>query len=352
MIGRYSTSDGGYNNLVNTACNVLVTSGNTIYAENNWWGTTDPNYFKITGGVSYSPYCTTAVSISPAPPLSKTSVNLAASGSNDIPMLSELDKAYQLIASNNLAEARNVCLNLVNNYPGYSVSFNALNLLKDIYLTNNVNSSKNVDSVKNIYQSLFNNKGKKKLYAIAGLLLAEVDKENKLQHIDDVINNYGKDSVVEMALASKFIYYYFDKNDMQNALAVSKQLDNSFPLSLGAIGAHQILGDTAYYNVDLYKKLVQQNSIVQTPSEYTLSENYPNPFNPSTVINYQLPKDGVVTVKIYDVLGKEVKTLVDGYKTTGKYSVSFDASKFASGIYFYQLRAGSFISTKKMLLVK
>jgi hypothetical protein len=92
--------------------------------------------------------------------------------------------------------------------------------------------------------------------------------------------------------------------------------------------------------------------VTSIPSNFSLLQNYPNPFNPSTLISYGLPKDGVVTLKIYEVLGKEVKTLADGFKTQGKYTVSFDASKLASGIYFYQLRAGNFISTKKMLLLK
>ena len=87
-------------------------------------------------------------------------------------------------------------------------------------------------------------------------------------------------------------------------------------------------------------------------SEYSLSSNYPNPFNPSTTINYQIPNNNYVTLKIYDMLGNVVKTLIAGYKTQGNYSIKFDASNLASGMYFYQLKAGSFISTKKMLLLK
>jgi hypothetical protein len=95
------------------------------------------------------------------------------------------------------------------------------------------------------------------------------------------------------------------------------------------------------------------------PSDYTLYQNYPNPFNPATIISYQLPKDGVVTLKVFDILGREVESLLNSYKTAGKYSVSFDASKLASGIYFYQLcvsttsgRTGNFIATKKMVLLR
>ena len=88
------------------------------------------------------------------------------------------------------------------------------------------------------------------------------------------------------------------------------------------------------------------------PFSYNLSQNYPNPFNPSTVINYQIAKAGNVTLKIYDVLGREVSSLVNEEKPAGSYSYSFNASTLSSGVYFYQIRSGSYISTKKMLLLK
>ena len=87
-------------------------------------------------------------------------------------------------------------------------------------------------------------------------------------------------------------------------------------------------------------------------TEYELAQNYPNPFNPTTVIGYTIPRDGPVSLKIFDVLGREVRTLVHESQTVGKYSVKFDGAGLASGIYFYQLRSGDFVSIKKMLLVK
>lgn len=86
--------------------------------------------------------------------------------------------------------------------------------------------------------------------------------------------------------------------------------------------------------------------------EYQLTQNYPNPFNPQTTINYQLPKDGLVTLKVYDALGKEVAELVNGYKSSGSYNVTFDGSNLASGIYFYKITSGKFTSTKKLMLMK
>ena len=96
------------------------------------------------------------------------------------------------------------------------------------------------------------------------------------------------------------------------------------------------------------------------PEEYYLFENYPNPFNPTTTIKYQIPELSFVTLKVYDLLGNEVATLVNEEKHAGEYEVGFSATSshsgsvrnLPSGIYFYQLRAGEFIETKKMVLLK
>jgi len=85
---------------------------------------------------------------------------------------------------------------------------------------------------------------------------------------------------------------------------------------------------------------------------FSLSQNYPNPFNPSTVISYQLPVIGFVSLKVYDILGKEIATLVNEEQPAGEYEIEFDGSALTSGIYFYQLKAGDFTQTKKMILLK
>ncbi|MEP0861470.1 MAG: T9SS type A sorting domain-containing protein, partial [Ignavibacterium sp.] len=90
----------------------------------------------------------------------------------------------------------------------------------------------------------------------------------------------------------------------------------------------------------------------EIPATYELAQNYPNPFNPSTKIRYQIPNDGFVTLKIYDILGAEVSTLVNETKVAGKYEVNFDASSLASGVYIYKLTAGSFTSSKKLMVIK
>ncbi len=88
------------------------------------------------------------------------------------------------------------------------------------------------------------------------------------------------------------------------------------------------------------------------PKQFSLSQNYPNPFNPLTKINYSLPQGVKVSIKIYDILGKLVKELVNEYKDAGTYTVTFDGSNVASGVYFYKIEAGKFTDTKKMVLIK
>ncbi len=90
----------------------------------------------------------------------------------------------------------------------------------------------------------------------------------------------------------------------------------------------------------------------EVPSSYSLKQNYPNPFNPTTNINFSIPRSGLVTLKVYDMVGREVASLVNEVKNAGSYIVGFNASNLPSGAYFYRVSAGDFVDTKKMLLIK
>jgi hypothetical protein len=97
---------------------------------------------------------------------------------------------------------------------------------------------------------------------------------------------------------------------------------------------------------------IQEEEIIEIPTSFSLTQNFPNPFNPTTTIQFSLPKAGDVTLKVYNLLGEEVKTLVNEYKQIGNHSVQFNANSLASGIYFYRIQAGSFVETKKMILLR
>jgi Secretion system C-terminal sorting domain len=101
-----------------------------------------------------------------------------------------------------------------------------------------------------------------------------------------------------------------------------------------------------------YEKVTAVESEKMPRENFILLQNYPNPFNPSTKISWQVPVGSWQTLKIYDVLGNEVATLVDEYKPAGSYEVEWNASEYPSGVYFYQLTTGNYIETMKMILLK
>ena len=88
------------------------------------------------------------------------------------------------------------------------------------------------------------------------------------------------------------------------------------------------------------------------PKDYALYQNFPNPFNPATVLAYDIPKESYVTIRVYDISGKEVKTIVNESKKVGAYTITFNASSLSSGVYFYKLTAGSYTAVRKLLLVR
>jgi hypothetical protein len=111
-----------------------------------------------------------------------------------------------------------------------------------------------------------------------------------------------------------------------------------------------------FYNSN-YKSLdsltsINNEDVILHPDEFSLHQNYPNPFNPSTKISWQSPVGSWQTLKVYDILGNEVATLVNEFRTAGSYEIEFNPAQLSSGIYFYKLNAGSFIQTKKLILMK
>lgn len=135
-------------------------------------------------------------------------------------------------------------------------------------------------------------------------------------------------------------YVFVDKNLNQLTLTIK---DGSTLTGLTDVY------DIEYKNIDYTNSVSQENEI---PNDFILYQNYPNPFNPSTTIKYYLPKSDYVTLKIYDVIGREINTLVNSYQSPGNYTVDFSAVNLCSGVYFYELKGSKFRQTKKMLVLK
>ncbi len=115
-----------------------------------------------------------------------------------------------------------------------------------------------------------------------------------------------------------------------------------------------LLGNRVIISRNEYPELLDVNrkQIPQNPASYSLGQNYPNPFNPSTTIDYSLAEHGSITIKVYNLIGKEMATLVNEEKPAGNYSVKFDASSLSSGVYFYTMKSGNFTQTRKFILMK
>ncbi len=173
---------------------------------------------------------------------------------------------------------------------------------------------------------------------------------------DDVIKKYPNTLEERNARVQKIYYSIEGKKDhagarqMLNELLAIYKSGDDIDMIINLVDHALVLSGEG--SKSLPKQSSQESNIEKAPIEYSLSANYPNPFNPTTVINYQLPVTNYVSLKIYDGIGREVATLVNETKEAGNYEVKFDASKLASGVYFYKLKAGNFTSIKKMILIK
>ncbi|HUI29839.1 MAG TPA: CARDB domain-containing protein [Candidatus Acidoferrales bacterium] len=168
-------------------------------------------------------------------------------------------------------------------------------------------------------------------------------------------------------LAGYKIYYSTDSTNLLAGTAAAQGSSPIYTSNIDSFVISQLVSEANYwFALSAYDFSANESSRSQSvkvftitsvhqnllPRTFAISQNYPNPFNPTTIINYQLPSISHVLLKVYDVLGREVATLVDEVKAPGKYEVGFNGSRLASGVYFYRIVAGNYISTKKMLIVK
>lgn len=147
---------------------------------------------------------------------------------------------------------------------------------------------------------------------------------------------------------------YHTTNDGEDWTAVVKGLTTNNVISLALDSSGYIYAGT--FNQGLFKSVSSTTYVIKlndiNVTQFYLSQNYPNPFNPTTKIEFQISNAGPVSLRIYDILGREVATLINEEKPAGNYEVEFDGGNLSSGVYFYKLQAGDFIQTKKMILLR
>jgi hypothetical protein len=189
------------------------------------------------------------------------------------------------------------------------------------------------------------------------ILEEEIAKDSTLKMMKHQYNRISseKDSKAEVELSSK------DMKVRKKAIELREKEDKMIKKAINVMMiARNLTGyqKTQHQIEDILLTLDNDNKEINADNnsnivyDYSLSQNFPNPFNPVTKINYAMPKQGFVSLKIYDITGREVKTLVNEFKHAGYYSVDFNGSYLASGVYFYRIQSGDFVSVKKMVLIK
>ena len=177
-------------------------------------------------------------------------------------------------------------------------------------------------------------------------ILCDVSKEEYLTAINKFENIIQQNPNREEAVYAEI-----------DIITTALNIDTTNP-GLGKIGSKYLVQGTSDYLSKL-NGILQSKFGINTeekekiiPKEYSLYQNYPNPFNPATTIKFDIPKDGLVSLEIYDILGRRITTLINENRSAGSFEQVFNASSLASGVYVYKLQAGDFISSKKMILLK
>jgi subtilisin family serine protease len=364
------SAGGGYNSLVNAVWDVYSTNYSTIYAVYNWWGSSSPSP-NLYGDVDWEPYLDYN-------PLAKS--NAAGNPNVVVPNfepadtigVSELNQALRLYFAEDYATVLPLLQNLVSKYADYNIGRQALALenqtLKKLSRSNEAFSR--LLAVKQNYQD-------KEIAGLAqsiivGLHVKNGEYEQAKNAAAEVLGNFSNTALEKYALYDLGMIHWYYLNDPKTGETYYRQLIAKYPDDDLAMSALATLGEwTPKPDKGNAPALTNTQNI---PTEYALSQNFPNPFlsgaksrlagNPQTVIQYQLPEASHVTVKIYNLFGQEVRTLIAGHREAGYHAEIWDGRddfgrRVASGVYFYRLsvepnatRPNGFQFTRKMVLAQ
>ena len=261
---------------------------------------------------------------------------------------SAVSKMYE----KDLYTAKDIFTSIINGNYDSKYSPLALLALYEMKLKDGKDNSSLSEGVTNLLTARYNASEKDMLRPFAIRLLARdaalsKNFEDMVSYNTELVNKYPN-SNNELAALYDLVTYYIDiKEDFTKAKEYYSRMTEAYPdedlTKFAAINLGEDLGS-------IKKGLTINDN--QIPKEYYLSNAYPNPFNPTAEIKYAIKEDGLVTLKVYDMLGKEITTLVNENKPAGTYNVNFNASNLSSGVYLYSITAGNFHQTKKMVLTK
>ncbi len=375
---------------LNNSLDIYI-ANTSITAQANYWRGIDPytSPYVLDGGGSDFDYWLTSPPFSPvgsgneslykSTSVSANDANIESSKTNSDKSLSKananssssnkIKDIIKLMRNNDYENVKKQSKEILDKEIDSKYALTALNLYK--LASKKLNDKASLNAYLN---ELYNNKDLKPIYAVAGLMQSfDEEGDKKLSLIDNVINKYQGYDVVEMALFDKMLFYLFDKKDNEKAKEVVAVMDKLYPKGDYTKDAKNFFvpfkHDSTEKSYKQVKNLLPEKSILsktdenEKPTEYVLSGNYPNPFNPTTTIKYALPAESNVELKIYDLMGREIRTLVNGNDGIGYKEIMWDGKnnngvQVSSGIYLYRLVAKSledgkiFEKSAKMILMK
>jgi len=218
-----------------------------------------------------------------------------------------------------------------------------------------------VNSIQNYFESLLTvNTGYKLIVLdlLAGIYLGDNNYNQAMQIYNKIIDEYPNSYA---SVNAKFEKFFATLNYAKNSTIATNILSEIQSLKLAEEEqlmrleiAEYLLKGVSNSSESLGKSTnpKQEINALSLPKEYSLFQNYPNPFNPHTHIKYSLKEDAIVTLKLFDILGNELATLVNEPKNQGNHSVDFNSSNLSSGVYIYQLKANNYNASKKMIITK
>lgn len=189
-----------------------------------------------------------------------------------------------------------------------------------------------------------------KFSALEGAL--DRDYDTMIAYYDQLINEYPNSIHELTALYDEIAYYIEIKNDLNKAKKLISRMDSAYPEEELTFLAHILIGENIKLPKLKYHQQPESLTKEYIPAEFKLYPAFPNPFNPITSINYNIPEDVHVELKVYNVAGQELAILVNEKKMAGSYTITWSGENIPSGIYFYRIKAGNFVKTCKMTLLK
>ena len=353
----------GANSIYNNTTNVAVGTSYTSYpsgidAMENWWGSNPPNTSLFSVGpnayFNYSPF----LSSDPWAGLTKAGNNITTASVEKSSSIianivsSEKDSlllGIELRLNKKNKEAKDIFISFIAKHPDNQQAY------VELY---NCYSPETADDIINFFTSL-PSKASKSHTLLLGYLYLKQGKTKTAQKINnEIIKENPNSSLSSRALINNTYIALYNENNLNEAISIFRKVLEKPELAT-QMELIQVQDAIKTYANSFGKEIsnfpvipIALSKKTSIPDNYELLDNFPNPFNPTTTIHFGLPKNGFVILKIYDILGKEVATLVNEQKAAGSYDVKFNAENLSSGIYIYQLKVNDFIANKKLILMK